>query len=104
MRAARTPPEPAPMTNRSTSRSAMVNLACRPPPPAVSGGRRCAGASKRVSLLAHFGAELADYLFREPVGPVLDVGHALFQHLRLKIDQFLAERRLVERYGILDFL
>src|SRR3954471_2077243 len=86
IRAARTPPEPPPMTNRSTSNSAI----------AVS--------SDLLAALAHLGAEFAVDRFAESLRPLVHVGHAELDRLWLRSQQFLAERRLVERHQVLQFL
>src|SRR5262245_41852552 len=85
MRAARTPPEPPPMTNRSTSNSVIshLDLVFRQ-------------SSDLLAPLAHFGAELAVDDLREVLRPAVHIGHAELDCPRLARQQLLAERRLVE--------
>src|SRR5215475_16163021 len=84
MRAARTPPEPPPMTKRSTSYSAMAAL----PFVAVL-------QSDRLVALLHLFAEALVHHARKHDGPLVHVGHAELDGARLGRQQFLAERRLV---------
>src|SRR3981189_2064196 len=65
MRAARTPPEPPPMTNRSTSNSAISHLDL---------DRR--QSSDLLAPLTHFGAEFAVDELREVLSPAVHIGHA----------------------------
>src|SRR6185312_7560144 len=93
MRAARTPPEPPPITNRSTSNSAMV-----------SPDRVWSHRSDLLAALAHLGAEIGIDLFGKPLRPLGHVSHALLNRLRLGRQQFLPQRRFVEGHQILQFL
>src|SRR5690348_9884689 len=86
MRAARTPPEPAPMTKRSTSSPAMLRPASRLSP------RR----SDRVTLLLHLFANASDDLLGKLRAPLARGGKALLQHLGKLRNQLLAGRRVVE--------
>src|SRR6202035_3216002 len=81
MRAARTPPEPPPMTNRSTSKSDMLHI---------------------VSALLHFGAHAVHDIDRQIVRPRGGATHRVFDSLRLFDDHLLADRRLVERQNLLQ--
>src|SRR6185369_11501644 len=92
MRAARTPPEPPPMTKRSTSNSAIST------PPEVAFG------SDILAALLHLGAELAVDGFGKGLRPLVHVGHAELDGAGLTREQLLAERRLVEGDEILQFL
>src|SRR6476620_12255317 len=80
MRAARTPPDPPPMTIRSTSKSAML---------------RSQPNSDFLAALAHFRAEFAIDDIRELLRPFVHVFHARFDRLGLLCDQLLPQRRLV---------
>src|SRR5260370_33166563 len=82
MRAARTPPDPPPMTKRSTSRSAMLQI---------------------VSALFHLGAHFVDDVLRKIVGPGASHGHALVQCRRLLFNDLLAKRRLIEAQQLFQF-
>src|SRR5579862_3416489 len=81
MRAARTPPEPPPMTNRSTSKSDMLHI---------------------VSALLHFGAHAIHDVDRQIVGPFGGAVHGIFDGLRLLDDHLLADGGLVERQDLLQ--
>src|ERR1700733_6623066 len=81
MRAAPTPPEPPPMTNRSTSKSDMLHI---------------------VSALLHFGAHAVHHVDRQIVSPFGGAVHRVFDGLRLLDDHLLADRRLVERQNLLQ--
>src|ERR1700692_185076 len=83
MRAARTPPEPPPMTKRSTSRSAMLHI---------------------VSALLHLGAHLGHDILGKIVRPSAGKDHALIEYFRLLDESLFAERRLIIRQQILQFL
>src|SRR5215470_11124430 len=83
MRAARTPPEPAPITNRSTSKSLIA-------------GSPSVARSERVSALSHLGAQALQRLFVQLHRPILRRRHGLFDEVRLFGLQLLAERRFVE--------
>src|SRR6201996_2640040 len=85
IRAARTPPEPPPMTNRSTSNSAIYYLDL------IAKQR-----SDLLAPLAHFGAELAIDDLGEVLGPAVHIGHAELDCPGLAGEQLLAQRRLVE--------
>src|SRR5215475_10154738 len=90
MRAARTPPEPPPITNRSASNSAIshLDLVCKP-------------ASDLLAALAHFGAEFTVDGLGEVLGPVVHVGHAGLNCLGFAVQELLAECRLVEGHEVL---
>src|SRR5271154_5571134 len=75
IRAARTPPDPPPITKRSTSWPAMLNI---------------------VSALFHFGAHTVDDFKGQIVRPLAGTVHALVERLRLLGNGLLADRRLVE--------
>src|SRR6266576_6609710 len=73
IRAARTPPEPPPMTNRSTSNSAMVT------PTEVGLPDRIYTSDLHLDFLAafaHLGAELSIDRFGEDLCPLVHIGHA----------------------------
>src|SRR5256885_12121753 len=91
MRAARTPPDPPPMTKRSTSNSAISPL---------SRDRR----SDRLVALLHLVAKFLIDLFGKPLRPLLHPGHAELNGARFVRKQLLAERRLVEGDEILELL
>src|SRR6266702_3649926 len=82
MRAARTPPDPPPMTKRSTSCSAMLQI---------------------VPALFHLGAHFIDDVLGKIVGPGASHGHALVQRPRLLVNDLLAKRRLVETQELFQF-
>src|SRR5215475_11057660 len=89
IRAARTPPEPAPITNRSTSGIPIV----------------CSVLSLDLfSSFPHLGAELGDDLVHELVRPLVDVAGALIEDQRLLRDDLAADRRLVECQHVLELL
>src|SRR5665213_192166 len=94
IRAARTPPEPPPITNRSTSHSAISA-----PPRKIS-----SRGSNLLAALAHLGAEFTVDHFGKTLGPLVHVTHAGLDGFRLRRQQLLAERRFVERHQILQFL
>src|SRR5690348_40786 len=81
IRAARTPPDPPPMTKRSTSCSAMLNI---------------------VSALFHFRAHFIGDLLGKLIGPAAGHCHAFVHGLRLFVDGFLPEGRLIERQELLQ--
>src|SRR3954468_19027120 len=89
MRAARTPPEPAPITNRSTSGIPRVRLLL---------------SLDLFSSLPHLSAELGDDFIRELVSPLVDVASALIEDRRLLRDDLAADRRLVERQHVFELL
>src|SRR6266849_618579 len=89
IRAARTPPEPPPMTNRSTSNSAISHLDL---------DRR--QSSDLLAPLTHFGAEFAVDEFREVLSPAVHIGHAERDCPGLARKQLLAERGLVEGHEV----
>src|SRR4051812_33559998 len=91
MRAARTPPEPPPMTNRSTSKSAIS----APAAPA---------RSDVLAALFHLGPELFVDGLGEHLCPLVHVGHAELDRARLNGEQFRAERGLVEGDEVLQLL
>src|SRR6266576_710449 len=109
IRAARTPPEPPPMTNRSTLNSAMVTLPgfyfdaffSREP---ASTSLEIQWKSYLLAALAHLGAEFAIHGFGKNLRPLIHIGHAELNCPWLGGDQFLAERRLVERDQVLQLL
>src|SRR6187455_900763 len=88
MRAARTPPEPPPITKRSVSKSAI----------------RSPARLEIVALLLHLGAEAIHHLLADLLAPLLDVVERLVEHLRLDIGHLLAERRLVEHEYVFQLL
>src|SRR5689334_3344227 len=94
MRAARTPPEPPPITNRSTSKSA------------ISSSTRSLSLSPLdlLAALAHLGAELSGDKIGEFRRPLVHRHHAHLDGLRLGRKQLRSERRLVEGDEILDLL
>src|SRR4051812_31587751 len=99
MRAARTPPEPPPMTNRSTSKSAIVS------PPGRWSDRPPASYPPRLHILAalvHLGAEHLVDVLGEARGPFLHELRARQDRLRLLHQQLLADRRLVEGDDVLQ--
>src|SRR6266478_3016915 len=110
MRAARTPPEPPPMTNRSTSNSAMVTL------PGFYFLTRFLHANRHplrsktlwksylLAALAHLGAEFTVDGFGKNLRPLVHKGHAELNCPRLGGEQFLPQRRFVERDQVLQFL
>src|SRR5437660_6229540 len=95
MRAARTPPDPAPMTKRSTSRSAI-----HPIQSAAADRPR----SNFVAAFFHFGAHLADDLFRELLCPTRRRSHALVRDQGLLKKQLVAERRFIKGEYVLELL
>src|SRR6266851_1525807 len=110
IRAARTPPEPPPMTNRSTSNSAMVTLpgfyfltrflhANRPPLRS-----KTLWKSYFLAAFAHLGAELGVDGFGKLLRPLIHIGHAGLNCLGLGREQLLAERRFVKRDEVLQLL
>src|SRR5207237_9990586 len=71
IRAARTPPEPPPMTNRSTSNSAIST-----PPEIVSSGSEIRSPKfplNFLAALAHLGAELGVHRFGEGLRPLVHI-------------------------------
>src|SRR3954464_5772089 len=96
MRAARTPPEPPPMTNRSTSNSAIGE-------PQRSDST-CVVILDFLAALLHLGAELAVDGFGKLLRPLIHVGHAELDGPGLVPQDLLAERRLVEGDQILQLL
>src|SRR6266850_740195 len=101
MRAARTPPEPPPMTNRSTSNSAIST-----PPEIVSPDQTSLSNFQLdfLAALAHLGAELGVHRFGKDLRPLVHIGHAELNGPGLVREQLLTERRLVERHQVLEFL
>src|SRR5262249_47172565 len=89
MRAARTPPEPAPITNKSTSGIPIVFLV---------------SSLDLFSSPSHLGAELGNDLVCELVRPLVHIARALIEDHRLLRDDFAADRRLVERQYVLELL
>src|SRR3954452_16779367 len=87
MRAARTPPEPPPITKRSVSNSAMGFA-----------GR----GLKIVALLFHLGAEAVHHFLANARRPLLHESKSLIEDHRLSFQHFLAERCLVEREHVLQ--
>src|SRR6267142_415672 len=118
IRAARTPPEPPPMTNRSTSNSAMVTQnatslltrflhANRHPSRIKFGTGPCSKTLCKSNLLAafaHLGAEFTVDGFGKNLRPLIHIGHAELNCPWLGGEQFLAERRLVEGDQVLQLL
>src|ERR1700712_4966913 len=92
IRAARTPPEPPPMTNRSPSKSAI----CSP--------GRSQFRSDFLAAFFHLGAELIVDRLGENLRPLVHIGHAELDCPRLRRKQLLAERRFVKRHQILQVL
>src|SRR3954469_9247331 len=94
MRAARTPPDPAPMTNRSTS--------CGIPLP------RLAPATDRselvVALLLHLCAHFSDHVRGVVVDPPLGTLGGFLAVLLFSLDDLLTERRFVEFEHLLQVL
>src|SRR5437773_870723 len=104
MRAARTPPAPAPTTNRSTSRSAMSRHGISDH---WAGHRIVRFPAPRLDLvppLLHFRPHLGDDLLRQLVSPGLGVFHALIEQVGLLRQELAAERRLVEGECVLELL
>src|SRR6266568_365968 len=95
IRAARTPPEPPPMTNRSTSNSAIAN-----PRP----NNRMGSGSDFLAALLHLGAELAVDGLGKDLRPLVHIGHAELDCPGFGRQQLLAERRLVEGDEVLQLL
>src|SRR5436190_18009738 len=95
MRAARTPPDPAPMTKRSTSRSAIHLI-------------QSAGADRPrldfVTASFHFGAHLVDDLCRELLCPTRRRSHALVRDHGLFNKQLVAEWRFIKGDCVLELL
>src|SRR5262245_7602989 len=98
MRAARTPPEPAPMTKRSTSGIA------NPSPNPGSHPRSCPHRLDFVPPPLHLRAKLGNDFVGKLVPPSLHVLGALVENDRLLRDDLPAERRLVEREHVLELL
>src|SRR5437762_10617939 len=94
MRAARTPPDPAPMTNRSTSSGIAL-------PPFGPNARQL---ELVVAALSHFRAHSRDHGLGIFVDPDLRALGRLFAGLRLLLDHLLAEWRLVEGDHVLEVL
>src|SRR5476651_1630015 len=91
MRAARTPPEPPPITNRSVSKSLIAERRGR-----VAG-------SEVVALFLHLGAEAIHHLLAEPRRELLlNKAERFFEHLRLGSEHFLANRRFEECHQVLQ--
>src|ERR1700733_11952922 len=82
IRAARTPPDPPPMTKRSTSKSDMLHI---------------------VPALLHLGAHPGHDVDGKIVAPASRIGHAFVERLRLLDEHLLAERRLIEGQKALQF-
>src|SRR5262249_5913031 len=92
MRAARTPPDPAPITRRSTSCAAITTPA----------DRAASGASQIVTPLLHFVAEPCHHLVIDLSRPGFGALQALVDHDRLLGGEFLADRGLIERDELLE--
>src|SRR3981189_895454 len=103
MRAARTPPEPPPMTNRSTSNSAMATPLYSPSPRSLRRGAKNE-RSGFLAALPHLATERGVDGFGKHLRPLVHIGHRELDGARFAREQFLAERRLVERHQILQFL
>src|ERR1700730_9906160 len=102
MRAARTPPEPAPMTKRSTSWSA---ISCyRPIFPKPVGRRSNRHWSKGVAFFLQFLAHLCHHLVGERVRPILREFQTVIDDLWLLDDQLFSGRRFVECEQFLELL
>src|SRR5665647_1041563 len=99
MRAARTPPEPAPMTNKSTSLSAIARYR---PVMKTAAWRPNKRGSKRMPSFLQFFAHLRDYFVGQSVRPILRESQARIGDLWLLGDHFFAERRFVERKQVLE--
>src|SRR5215213_9565982 len=112
IRAARTPPEPPPITNRSTSNSAMASSEWR----MANGKSNCDALSIRYSLfaisllsdllaaLAHLGAEFAVDDFGELLRPIVHIGEAEIDGRGFGGQKLLAQGRLVEGGEVPQFL
>src|SRR5215471_7805077 len=81
MRAARTPPDPPPITKRSTS---------------------CSAISHVVSALPHLGAHFTHDFLRKLIRPAPRHRHAFVGRFWFFGDDLLAERRLIERQKLLQ--
>src|SRR3954454_23832743 len=92
MRAARTPPEPPPMTNRSTSKSAIGSPGTR------------SGRSEILAALFHLDAELFVDRLGKNLPPLVHIGHAELDRPGLVHEQLLTERRLVKRDQVFQLL
>src|SRR5437879_9716988 len=90
MRADRTPPDPAPMTNRSTSSGIILP--------------RLVGSELGVAALSHFRTHFRDHGLGIFVDPNLRALGRLFAGLRFLLDHLLAEWRLVEGDHVLELL
>src|SRR5262249_28097490 len=95
MRAARTPPEPAPITNRSVSKSLIgyskLGRSSKP------------GRSEVVALLLHLGAKAVHHLLGDARAPLLlHEGEGRVEHLRLLHQHLLPERRLEEGHELFE--
>src|SRR6478736_1786909 len=99
MRAARTPPEPAPMTKRSTSWSAISRRhhIIRTIAPVIGDN-----PLKRVTPLLQFVAHFRDNLVGERVCPVLRKFQAFLTDFRLLGEQLHADWGLVERQYLFE--
>src|SRR5580704_9723334 len=81
MRAARTPPDPPPMTKRSTSYSDMSDV---------------------VPAFFHFGTHLGHDIDREIVSPSVGLSQRVIDNLRLFDNHLLANGRLIELQDLLQ--
>src|SRR6476659_7788045 len=92
IRAARTPPEPPPITNRSTSNSAISvpdrSLFLTRFLHANRHPLRLKTRSDFLAALAHLGAEFAVDRFGETRCPLIHIGHAELDCPRLRRQQF----------------
>src|SRR5581483_10260041 len=88
-RAARTPPEPAPITNKSTS--SLI------PSPGASAVRL-----EIVALLLHLRAHAVHHLFGELIGPLLDPAEAVVENPGFLLDDLPSERGAVEGERVLE--
>src|SRR6187551_52413 len=102
MRAARTPPEPPPMTNRSTSYSAIVSPARNHRPGSKASRTGSWIRSDFLAALLHLGAELAVDDRGKILRPLVHIGHAELERTGLGHQQFGAERRFVEGHELLQ--
>src|SRR3954451_7546809 len=88
MRAARTPPEPPPMTKRSVSKSAMTGVL----------------RLEIVAFLLHLGAKAVHHILTDALTPLLNIVEGFVEHLWLDRNHLFAEGRFVERQHVFEFL
>src|SRR5665647_1808587 len=101
MRAARTPPEPAPMTNKSTSLSAIARYR---PVMKTAAWRLNKRGSKRMPSFLQLFAHLRNHFVGQGVRPILRESQAGVGNFRLFGEHFFAQRRFIEREQVLEFL